>query len=120
MTGEAALLQWEVKYAESLVLEYPGTQQSLSADQLERGQVSVPLDRTTTFTLIAANTSGSAPARKSQTIVVLYPTPVVAQFDVLPRTITQGENVTLQWEVTGAEEVVIDPSFPNNELFHLI
>lgn len=109
MTGEAAILRWEVRYAESLVLEYPGTQESISADQLERGQYSVPLDRTTTFTLIAANSSGSAPAKKSQTVLVLYPTPAVAQFDVLPRVVTLGESVTLQWEVSGAEEIVIDP-----------
>lgn len=109
MSGEMAVIQWQTKYAESLVLEYPGVQQSITPDQLERGLFSVPIDRTTIFTLIATNSSGGAAARKSQTVMVLYPTPVVSQFDVLPRAVTLGENVTLQWEVSGAEEIVIDP-----------
>jgi tRNA A-37 threonylcarbamoyl transferase component Bud32 len=37
------------------------------------------------------------------------PTPVVVKFSVNPAAITEGESVTIEWEVTGADQVSIEP-----------
>lgn len=114
LQGQPVVLYWETRYVESLILEHDGIQESIAEDQLERGQFEFTLDKSTTFTLIARNSSWDKDVQSAQQVSVLYPTPVVVQFDVAPQIITAGESVVLNWEVRDADEVSIDPlgSFP--------
>jgi len=109
LAGETVQLRWDVLYAESLVLEHGGIQETIAEDMLQKGLYSAPLDLSTTYTLIATNRSWDQPVRASQQVEVLYPTPVAVRFDVSPQTIAQGESVQISWEALDAEGVSIDP-----------
>ncbi|MFN2157767.1 MAG: hypothetical protein ACK2UX_21255, partial [Anaerolineae bacterium] len=109
LAGESVQLRWDVLYAESLVLEHDGIQETIGQDMLQEGQYSAALDVGTTYTLIASNRSWDQPVRSSIEVEVLYPTPVVVRFDVAPLTIAQGESVQISWEAQDAEGVSIDP-----------
>lgn len=114
LAGETINLRWEAEYAENLVLEQNGIQETLPEEQIQKGQYSIALNQSTTFALIATNSTWENEVRALQQIEVLYPTPVVIRFDASPQTIAQGESVRLNWEVEGAEGVSIDPlgNFP--------
>jgi hypothetical protein len=109
LAGETVTLYWEVQYAESLVLEYGRIQEDFAGQEVERGQYSLTLDESTSFTLVATNRSSDNEVRMVRQVLVLYPTPAVVRFDVSPRTVTLGENVEIEWEVSGADAVSIDP-----------
>jgi hypothetical protein len=57
----------------------------------------------TTPALISPNEISSLPTATPM------PTPVVVKFSVNPTMITEGESVTIEWEVTGADQVSIEP-----------
>jgi len=94
------------------VLEYGGIQEPISDEDIANGQYSISLDQSATFSLIATNSSWDGDARSSQRVEVLYPTPAVVQFDVAPKVVTLGESVQIDWEVSGADTVSIDPLGP--------
>ena len=112
LDGETVTLRWETEYAETLVLEYGGIQEPIPAEDIANGQRSISLDQSATFSLIATNSSWTGDARSSQKVEVLYPTPAVVQFDVAPQVVTLGESVQVDWEVSGADTVSIDPLGP--------
>ncbi len=119
--GEEAMLFWQVSGAEILKIEYNGIIETLQDSEIESGQRAYVLDGTTTFNLIASNSSWPEPVQKPLEVGVLVPTPtpiptttpiptpVILRFDVDPLEITVGETVRIDWEVTGADSVSIDP-----------
>jgi len=109
LVGQPVTLYWEVSDAQTLRLEYSGIKETLQDAELESGQRPFVLDKDTTFTLVAGNSSWPQEVQKSLPLKVLMPTPVIVRFDVNPQTITQGESVSINWEVTGADSVRIEP-----------
>ena len=78
----------------------------------DTGSLSVAPVGRTSYTLGAVNQYGTAEPRQIVIAVVTpTPTPVpkpsIAQFDVQPRVITEGQSVNITWEVLGAETVKI-------------
>jgi hypothetical protein len=72
------------------------------------------LDRQTVFTLKAYN--NSLPGQEIQQVLDVAvnpppgrPAPVILDFRVEPATITAGQNVSITWQVSGADEVSIQP-----------
>jgi hypothetical protein len=75
------------------------------------GQTSktVYADETTTYTLSATNSSGTVTA--TATVHLIPPaSPVIHSFTASPSNITSAQDVTLSWNVTGAETLTIDNS----------
>jgi hypothetical protein len=114
--GQEVTLIWSVSDADSLKLSYDDAggpiEEDLQGDELTAGRRSFPCTKDTTFTLVAANSSGSEPVQKSVRVMVLaepVPTPVIARFDVEPTEILLGETVRIAWEVLGADTVSIKP-----------
>jgi hypothetical protein len=113
--GQEVTLFWRVTSAETLKLVYNGIEESLQDAELQSGQRKFSPEVNTTYTLKASNSSWSSEVQKPLEIVVLVPTatpiptPVIVQFDVEPMEITAGETVNIDWEVTGADSVSINP-----------
>jgi hypothetical protein len=114
--GQEVAILWTVTNADSLKLSYDDAsgpiEEDLQGDELATGRRSFVCTKDTTFTLTAANSSGSEPVRKSVRVMVLaepVPTPVIVRFDVDPLEITVGDTVRIGWEVTGADSVSIKP-----------
>ena len=109
--GESASLVWKVLGAEKLTLVgSDGLVQSLTPT--DTGSLSVAPVGRTSYTLGAVNQYGTAEPRQIVIAVVTptptpVPKPAIAQFDVQPRVITEGQSVNITWEVLGAETVKI-------------
>jgi hypothetical protein len=114
VTGETATLSWEVLNAEQVVLKTNGAPETLPPEQ-HTGSLVVSPEAETTYILEARNqyTEGQAVVR-TVLINAINPTPtplplpVIQRFDVLPNTITAGEEVVLEWSVTGVEDITIE------------
>jgi pSer/pThr/pTyr-binding forkhead associated (FHA) protein len=112
--GQTVTLFWQVVNAETLTLEHDGIEETLKETDLQSGQRSFTIEKTTTFTLVATNSSWPTPVKAPLTIQVIIPTPtpiptpVIVRFDVQPLQITAGETVRIDWAVTGADSVSID------------
>jgi hypothetical protein len=98
--GQSATIVWNVTGAGSVIID-PGVGTASPA-----GSITVSPTATTTYTLSASGLTGNV--SRSVTITV-NPLPVTASFDVTPNTITVGASAVLQWNVTGATNVKIDP-----------
>jgi hypothetical protein len=109
--GAFTELSWSVKDADRLVLVSEFNSQTL--DNLE-GSQKVRLERQTVFTLKAY--SDSLPDRVIEQVLDVAvnpppgrPAPVIVDFRVEPATIMAGQNVTITWQVNGADHVSIQP-----------
>jgi hypothetical protein len=109
--GTYTELSWSVRDADRLVLVSELNSQTL--DNLE-GSQKVRLERQTVFTLKAY--SDSLPGRVIEQILDVAvnpppgrPAPVIVDFRVEPATIMAGQNVTITWQVSGADRVSIQP-----------
>lgn len=100
-SGQQATLQWEVTGVTSVSISPGIGTVSFS------GTREVSPGTTTTYTLVANNTFGSA--RKSITIAVTGALPAIASFGVDKDSIITGQSATLSWSVTGATSVSISP-----------
>jgi hypothetical protein len=115
LVGDTVTLYWKVSDAETLSIEHNGIEESLKDDELVQGQRSYTIEDYTTFTLIAANGSWPTPVkaplsiRASMATPTPIPTPVIVRFDVEPLEITAGDTIQIDWAVTGADSVTIDP-----------
>ncbi|MGD8489459.1 MAG: hypothetical protein PVI68_10625, partial [Anaerolineae bacterium] len=112
LRGDEVTLFWNVSDAETLMLAYNGIEETLQGDQLESGQRTFQPDVNTTYTLVATNGSWPSEVRRPLEVQVMaqpIPTPVILRFDVDPLEITEGEAVRIEWEVSGADSVAIDP-----------
>jgi len=113
LEGQTVTLFWQVLDAETLTLAHKDIEETLKDTELESGQRSFTLEQDTTFTLIADNSSWDTPVKQPLPIKVLFPTatpvptPVILRFDVNPLTITLGESVRINWEVSGADSVSV-------------
>jgi hypothetical protein len=115
LVGEKVTIYWKVSDAEVLKLAYEGIEETFQGPELESGKREFTLDKDTTFTLVATNTSWEGEVQKPLQVIVIVPTktpmptPVIVQFDVDPLVITEGDTVRITWEVQGADVVTIDP-----------
>lgn len=97
--GGYSTLTWNVVGATSVSMDQGIGQVPLTGSKLVNPQV------TTTYTLTASNVGGTS----SRSVTLVVNPPIVASITVSPSTILPGQSATLQWNVTGATLVSIDP-----------
>jgi hypothetical protein len=120
VAGQSATIFWEVTNADSVILLTNGAPESIPREQFIGSRVVNPA-QDTQYVLQATN-----PFRTESsnfTIRVLQPTPtpsptpvppVILRFDVEPKVITAGQQVRIDWEVTGVNEVRISNVTPGD------
>ncbi len=97
--NQSSTLQWEIDGNPTSVSIDP-----VVGDVTNLRKVTVEPTATTTYTLTAVNSEGSATAQ-----VTVYVAPNIVSFTSSPQTITSGEASTLQWNIEGEPtEVSID------------
>ncbi|MHB8086114.1 MAG: hypothetical protein ACYDHZ_09825 [Dehalococcoidia bacterium] len=102
--GNSSTLQWVVTGSTSVSIDHGIGTVNASGTQVESPVV------TTTYTLTAMNANG--PTTASATITVGQATgqlPIISSFTANPSTIFSGQSSTLQFNVTGATAISIDP-----------
>ena len=111
LTSENINLRWEVLNADEVILSINGNEEKLLSTE-NTGDRSFPaVQNPPNCTLRATNRYGFD--TDSVQITVLNPTPtplpppVIRKFMVTPLSITEGQTVTVQWEVDGATKVSI-------------
>jgi hypothetical protein len=106
--GESSTISWSVSGAASITIS-----PDVGAITATSGSTEVFPDETTSYTLTAVNENGSVMAT---TEVVVSDTsapeglPAINDFTADPWIIVMGESTTLEWSVTNADVVTIDPS----------
>lgn len=114
-SGDSVVLSWFVVGADSITLinNSAGTTNEINEPA---GSVLLLPKEDTTFTLQASSISAPEdPVQRLVNIRVTTPTPeplpapVINQFLVEPKVITPGQSVLLQWSVSGAESVDLQP-----------
>jgi hypothetical protein len=110
-SGAYTEISWSVKDADRLVLISDVFSQTL--DSLE-GSQQIRIEKQTVFTLKAYNKSLPGQAVEQVLDVAVSPppskpAPVILDFRVEPATITAGQSVTITWQVTGTNNVSIQP-----------
>ncbi len=115
VTGEEVVLSWDVTDAEELVLTTDGFPEELPTTE-HRGERIVSPNQDTNYGLEARNIYGDTSGNVAVAVVTPtgtpVPTPQVSFFNVSPNQIIQGESVTLNWSVLGADSVTINPIGP--------
>jgi hypothetical protein len=112
--GESSTISWSVSGATSITIS-----PDVGAITATSGSTEVFPDETTSYTLTAVNDEGSVMAT---TEVVVSDTsapaglPAINDFTADPWIIVMGESTTLEWNVTNADVVTIDPSVGAVEL----
>jgi len=99
MSGGYATLLWNVNGATSVSIDQTIGQVPPSGNKL------VNPTATTSYTLTASNVSGTI----TRSVTLVVNPPIVATFTASPTTTFSGQGTTLQWNVTGANTVSIDP-----------
>jgi len=114
--GQEATLTWDISNASTVKID------PFSGNQYAKGSTVVSPATNTTYVLIASNAGGSVTATALLTVnpkaeinpnEVVTPStkvPVVQSFTVSPTIIVYGASATLQWDVTGATSVFIEPN----------
>lgn len=104
--GEPVTIRWRVNNAQRVELRPFGIEldPDLGEYTFEEG-----FEDTTTVDLVAANRFRSS--RESLNIAVNVPIvePVIDEWTVFPEEITQGQEVTIRWNVANAESVTVQP-----------
>lgn len=110
-SGSFTEISWAAVDADRLVLVSDVFSQTL--DSLE-GSQNIRLERQTVFTLKAYN--NSLPGQVVEQVLDVAvnpppgrPAPVILDFRVEPSTIMAGQGVTITWQVSGADEVSLQP-----------
>mgnify|MGYP001770923227 FL=1 len=104
--GQPTTLRWEVRNAESLVLE-PGIGEIKPTTR----SIEVKPTTTTTYRLIARNRYGEV---MREAVVIVQnappaPLPVIRQFEAEPPKVKRGDTVYLRWKVENATELILSP-----------
>jgi hypothetical protein len=115
VAGESATITWEVLNADEVIFNANGALETIPKEQFVGSRIVSPVGQAS-YSIQARNRYTTAEP-KSKTILVNataptetpVPIPVINRFDALPSPITAGEEVTLEWNTTGAEKVRIDP-----------
>ena len=97
--GGTATLSWTTTDAASVTID-----QGIGAQPLS-GSLAISPGATTTYTLTATGTGGTA--RRQATLTVTPPKPTIS-FSATKRTIAEGEETTLSWQVANATSVSIN------------
>ncbi|UCH61225.1 MAG: FHA domain-containing protein [Anaerolineales bacterium] len=110
-SGEYTEISWSVTDADRLVLVSENVSQTL--DSLE-GSQKIRVEKQTVFTIKAYNNSLPGKVIEQELSVAVSPppgkpAPVILDFRVEPSTITEGQDVIISWQVSGVEEVSIQP-----------
>jgi hypothetical protein len=105
--GQQATLVWNVVNATSVGIE------PLIGGVPDSGSEAVTPASTTAYKLTASNAYGTATATVTVTVNPTSTPPVATGFSVSPAVITAGQSATLQWSVTGADTVNIQPDIGN-------
>jgi len=110
-SGDYTEISWSVRDADRLVLVSDVYSQTL---ETLVGSQKIRLERQTVFTLKAY--SDSLPGQVIEQLLDVainpppeIPAPVILDFRVEPATILAGQPVTITWQVTGADQVSIQP-----------
>lgn len=107
-SGQTTTLTWATTNATSVVIS-PAIEAGDDSGPLPTsGSATVPVSKTTTFSLTASGPAGTT-APQSVTITVPFTLSVIAS----PGTITPGQTSTLSWEITGGTATAFtltDPS----------
>ncbi len=114
--GQLATLTWKVNNASTVKID------PFSGNQYSIGSTVVSPTTSTTYVLIASNPGGSVTATALLTVnpqAEISPeeevgpsgdVPIVQSFTVSPSITAAGASATLQWDVTGATSVFIEPN----------
>jgi hypothetical protein len=97
--GQSATLSWSTTNASSVTIDHGIGLQPLN------GSRTVTPGATTTYTLTATGTGGTT--TRQATVTVTPPKPTIS-FTASRRTIAEGEETTLSWQVTNATSVSIN------------
>lgn len=115
IAGESATLSWKVLNADEVIFSANGALETIPKEQYTASRVVSPQGQAS-FSIQARNRYTTAePVSKTILINAIAPTetpipiPVINRFDALPSPIIAGEEVTLEWNTSGAEKVRIDP-----------
>jgi RHS repeat-associated protein len=100
LQGESSTLIWDSLNAESLSID-----NGIGAVD-PSGSMTITPDRTTIYTITAANNKGSSVA---QAMVTVNLPEVTASLNVEPSSILAGSSATLSWQTEHANSVSIDP-----------
>jgi hypothetical protein len=104
-SGTTSTLSWAAAGATSIAIT-PGTFTSTSTS----GSTSISPTATTTYTLAASNSFGSATSTATITVTASTPGgPTISSFTASPTSIVSGSNSTLSWAVSGATSIAITP-----------
>lgn len=120
VAGQSATIFWEISDADSAILLTNGAPESIPREQFIFSRIVNPV-ADTQYVLQATNPFRTVSS--NFTIRVLQPTPtppptpvppVIVRFDVEPKVITAGQQVKIDWEVTGVNEVRISNVTPGD------
>ncbi|MBI2512530.1 MAG: hypothetical protein HYV96_11155 [Opitutae bacterium] len=102
VAGQSSTLAWSVSGADAL---------SISPDvgAVTGTSVSVSPAASTTYTLSATNAGGTVTKTVSLAVAPPTPPPAIAAFTASSASIVQGDSLTLNWSVTGADTLSLSP-----------
>jgi VCBS repeat-containing protein len=109
LQGENVVVRWAVENASSVVLTFNGIPEQLTS--ASGGEVTKILTEDTVIKLEAENAAGEK-SEPQQVIVVVYPPQInIEVFKVTPDVIALGEEITVEWKVTGSgiQEMIVTP-----------
>lgn len=105
--GGTATLRWLTNDAVSISIhEQGGAAIDLKGASPEAGEVEVSPTATTTYVLVASNSSGKT-VDKTATLEVIPANEVVAELWLEPEVVTFGEKAHLRWNTVHAEKITI-------------
>jgi hypothetical protein len=112
IAGEQASLSWEVQHADSLLLLVDGTPEPIPTEAYQATRVIVP-QQDAIFALEARNAGGVISNEILVAVVVPTPTPIptaaIEQFNFSSNQLTAGEELKLDYSISGGEKVFIEP-----------
>ena len=105
--GQSTVLSWSVTGAIKVSIDSTsGPITGANSNPVGGAAVSVSPTVTTTYTLTASNPAGNNTA--TLTVTVVDPLQIIS-FTASPTLIAQGQSSTLSWDVTGAQQITIEP-----------
>src|SRR5215472_7896216 len=105
--GQSTVLSWTVSGATQVSIDSTnGPVNGANSSPVGSAAVSVTPAVTTTYTLTATNPAGNNTA--TLTVTVVDPLQIIS-FTASPTLIAQGQSSTLSWDVTGGQQITIEP-----------